>query len=76
MIVPNKIKKGDTIGVVAPSSPIVDEKIEELKKAIEIVEKDGFKIKLSKNIYSNTNGYSATSKEKAEDINQMFKDNM
>ena len=74
MIIPNRLKKGDTIGVVAPSNPIIGENIEEIKKAKEIVEKDGFKVKFSKNLFSNTNEYSATAKEKAEDINSMFYD--
>lgn len=71
-ILPKKLNKGDTIGVTAPSGPIIGEKIEELKKAKEIVEKNGFKVQFSKNIFSNTNGYSSTAKEKAEDINEMF----
>ena len=74
MIIPNKLKIGDTIGVVAPSNPIIGDNIEELKKAKEIVEKSGFKVKLSKNLFSNTNGYSSTAQEKAEDINEMFQD--
>ena len=74
MQLPPKLKKGDTIGVIAPSDPIIGDNIEELNKAKEIVEKDGFKVKYSKNIFSNTNGYSATAKEKAEDINEMFAD--
>ena len=74
MIKPERLKIGDTIGVIAPSSPIIGIKVEELERAREIVEKDGFKVKYSKNLFSNTNGYSATSKEKADDINEMFKD--
>ena len=74
MIIPNKLKKGDTIGVVAPSNPIVGDNIEEIMKAKEIVEKDGFKVKFAKNLFSNTNDYSSTAKEKAEDINSMFLD--
>ncbi|MCF0125798.1 MAG: LD-carboxypeptidase [Clostridia bacterium] len=73
MIIPEKIKKGDTIGVVAPSSPIIGENIEEIEKAKQIVEESGFKVEFSKNLYSNTNGYSATPREKAEDINEMFR---
>lgn len=72
-MLPQAIKKGDTIGVVAPSNPIVGKNIEELNKAKEIVEKDGFKVIFSKNIFSNTNKYTATAKEKAEDINEMFR---
>ncbi len=74
MLIPQKLKRGDVIGVVAPSNPITDENIEELERARKIVENAGFKVKYSKNLFSNTNGYSATSKEKAEDINGMFRD--
>ena len=74
MILPQSLKIGDTIGVIAPSNPIIGENIDEINKAKEIVEKDGFKIKYSKNLFSNTNGYSSTAKEKAEDINEMFAD--
>lgn len=73
-LLPSKLKIGDTIGVVAPSSPIIEDNIDELNKAKEIVERSGFKVKYSKNIFSNTNEYSATAKEKAEDINAMFAD--
>ena len=72
MIIPNKLKKGDTIGVVAPSNPIVGDNIEEIMRAKEKVEKDGFKVEFSKNLFSNTNGYSSTAKEKAEDVIYMF----
>ncbi|MGN1297871.1 MAG: LD-carboxypeptidase [Clostridia bacterium] len=74
MTIPSKIKKGDIIGVVAPSNPIIGKNIEEVMKAKEKVEKDGFKVKFSKNLFSNANGYSSTPKEKAEDINAMFAD--
>lgn len=74
MIIPERLKIGDTIGVVAPSNPIVGDNIEELKRAKEMVEKKGFKVKFSKNIYSNTLGYSSTPQEKANDINEMFQD--
>lgn len=73
-IIPNKLKIGDTIGVIAPSGPIIGNKIEEMEKARKIVENAGFKVKYSKNLFSNTNGYSSTAKEKAQDINEMFSD--
>lgn len=73
-LIANKLNLGDTIGVIAPSDPIVGKNIAELENAKEIVEKAGFKVKFSKNIFSNTNGYSATAKEKAEDLNDMFSD--
>lgn len=69
-----KLKKGDTIGIIAPSKPINDEYKAYMKNSIKIFEDMGFKIKLSKNIYKNTWGYSATPQEKASDINDMFSD--
>ena len=74
MIIPEKLKNGDTIGVIAPSNPIIGENIEEINKAKKIIENLGFKVKFSKNLFSNTNKYSSTAKEKAEDINEMFSD--
>ena len=73
-ILPSKLNIGDTIGVVAPSNPIIGDNIEELNRAKEIAEKSGFKVKYSKNLFSNTNGYCSTAKEKAKDINEMFAD--
>ena len=73
-IIPRKLELGDTIGVVAPSNPIIGDNIEEINRAKEIVERSGFNVKFSKNMFSNANSYSATAKEKAEDINDMFKD--
>lgn len=74
MIIPDKIKIGDTIGVTAPSNPIIGDNIQEIEEAKKIVEGKGFKVKFSKNLFSNTNRYSSTAQEKAEDINEMFKD--
>lgn len=74
VMLPERLKKGDTIGIVAPSNPIIGENIEEIQKAKEIIENLGFELKFSKNLFANTNGYSATAEEKAEDINEMFKD--
>lgn len=72
MIIPEKIKKGDTIGVLAPSGAICGEKMDEIKIAKKMVEEAGFKVKFSKNLFANTNGYSASPQEKAEDMNAMF----
>ena len=73
-MVPDKLKIGDTIGVIAPSKPITEEYKTYMNNSIKIFEDMGFKIKLSKNIYKNTYGYSATPEEKASDINEMFSD--
>ena len=74
MILPERLKKGDTIGVIAPSDPIIGDNIEELERAKKIIENDGFKVKFSKNLFLNINEYSSSAKEKAQDINEMFAD--
>lgn len=71
---PERLKKGDTIGIIAPSNPITERYKEYLNNSIKIFENMGFNIKLSHNIYKNTWGYSATPEEKASDINDMFAD--
>ena len=71
---PERLKKGDTIGIIAPSNPITERYKEYLNNIIKIFENMGFNIKLSHNIYKNTWGYSATPEEKASDINDMFAD--
>ncbi len=74
MIVPNKLNIGDTIGVIAPSDPITEKNIEEINQTKLMLEQKDFKIKYSKNLFSNKYGYSNSAKEKAEDINEMFAD--
>ena len=74
MILPERLKRGDTIGVIAPSDPIIGDNIEELERAKKIIENDGFKVKFSKNLFLNINEYSSSAKEKAQDINEMFAD--
>lgn len=72
MIFPNKLKIGDTIAIVAPSSPVTNEQADLCKK---LVEDMGYKVKMGKCTYRSIHGYSAGSgKEKAEDINKMFGD--
>lgn len=74
MIVPEKLKKGDLIGVVAPSNPIIDNNIEEIQNAKKIIENLGFKVRFATNLFANSNKYSASAREKAQDINEMFED--
>ena len=58
----NKLKKGDTIGIVCPSDKV------------RLLKERGYNVVFGKNVYKNTTGYGATAKEKAEDINQMYAD--
>lgn len=69
-----KLKHGDVIGVVAPSSPVDEDDLEPINNSVLLMEAAGFKVKFGNNVFKNSLGYSATPKEKAEDINSMFAD--
>lgn len=73
-MIPQKLKKGDTIGLISPSSLVERDDLEVINNSILLMENAGFKIKFAKNALSNTLGYGATAKEKADDINEMFED--
>lgn len=72
LTIPKKIKKGDTIGVVSPSAglgPIFPHRIEQAEKNLS---KIGFKVKYAKNSLKNSGYVSASAKERADDIHEMF----
>lgn len=68
-----KLKKGDTIGLISPSENIVEEDKMDIEESINLLKKAGYKTILGKNALKNTTGYGATAKEKADDINDMYK---
>ena len=71
MLYPNRLKKGDTIGVIAPAGPPDKEK---LLKGISFLEELGLKMKLGKYIDS-TYGYLAgKDEERLDDFHEMVKD--
>lgn len=72
MVFPEKLKKGDTVAIIAPSSPVTIEQADSCKK---LVEDMGYKVKMGKCTYLSIHGYSAgTGEEKAKEINEMFAD--
>ncbi len=73
-MIPNKLKKGDTIGIIAPSNSIQEDDKPYIDKSTSLFEELGYKVKLGKHVYSNSLGYSANVLEKSEDINNMFAD--
>lgn len=71
-MIPNKLKKGDTIAVVAPSNYVKDEDRKYLEKTERLFNTKGINVIYGKNIYSNTLGYGATIEEKISDLNEAF----
>lgn len=71
MIKPKALKFGDTIGIIAPSSPTMEENIQ---KAYDTIAEMGFKVKMGKSPYEKYGYLSGTDEIRARDINEMFKD--
>ena len=73
-MLPKAIKPGDTIGVIAPSNVILEKDEEYIQKSTKLFEDLGYKVKFGKYVRENSLGYGLAAKQKAEDINNMFKD--
>jgi muramoyltetrapeptide carboxypeptidase len=67
----NKLKYGDTIGLVAPAGV---EKAERIEKGISKLEELGFKIKKGKSIYDRWGYFAGSDEDRARDIMNMFED--
>jgi muramoyltetrapeptide carboxypeptidase len=73
-LIPHRLMPGDTIGVIAPSDPILPAQENNLQMGIQYLQDMGFQVKCGTHIHANTLGYAATPQEKADDINYMFAD--
>lgn len=68
---PQRLQRGDTIGIISPSSPPDPESLE---KSLTFLEQLGLKWKFGKHA-KNINGYLAgTDEEKLDDLHEMFRD--
>jgi muramoyltetrapeptide carboxypeptidase len=74
VLIPPRLMPGDTLGVIAPSDPILPNQENNLQMAIQYLQAMGFQVKCGDYIHANTLGYAATPQEKADDINGMFAD--
>lgn len=69
---PKPLKKGNTIGLIAPAGPLRDIKIEEIKYELNRL---GYKIKIGKSCYLSYKGYlSGRDEDRALDLERMFLD--
>lgn len=72
MIFPKGLQKGDTVGIIAPSSPVSKKEADLCEK---LVKDMGYKVKMGQCTYRSLHGYCAgTGGEKAQEINEMFAD--
>ncbi len=68
-IKPPRLQKGDTIGLIAPGSPVTEEK---LNKAITNLENLGFHVHYTKNILAKQGYLAGTDQQRLDDLHLMF----
>ncbi len=70
-IKPERLRKGDVIGVISPASSPLDPG--KLDSGVKYIERVGYRVEIGRNV-GKVNGYLAGSdKERADDLNSMFK---
>ncbi|MEP0714339.1 LD-carboxypeptidase [Algoriphagus sp.] len=72
-LLPKAIKKGDTVGLIAPSAAVADRM--QFTFAQEALEALGFKVKLGENLKNRYGHLAGTDAERAADLNEMFANN-
>lgn len=68
----NRLKAGDTIGVIAPDKALKSKDIQPLENATMYFESLGLKVKYGKYLFSEDNYCAGTPMERAKDLNDMF----
>ncbi|WP_057938163.1 S66 peptidase family protein [Algoriphagus resistens] len=72
VLLPEAIKKGDTVGLISPSAATADRM--QFTYAKEALEALGFNVRLGKNLMNRRGHLAGTDNERAGDLNEMFKD--
>jgi len=70
-IKPDRLKEGDTIGLITPSRYLTEEK---LRESVENLAKLGFRVKHTENMLVKKGYLGGTDRQRADDINRMFAD--
>ena len=71
-IAPQRLKKGDTIGIAASAGPIKDPK--EVQEFQDILHRLGYKTKLGKNVFDQVGYFSASDEERASEFMELISD--
>ncbi|RLQ94791.1 S66 peptidase family protein [Falsibacillus albus] len=71
-IKPKKLEKGQTVGIIAPASPLYNRS--DLTRGIQTLEEWGFRVKVGKNVNNKYEYLAGTDQERAHDFNEMFAD--
>lgn len=71
MLLPPRLRKGDTIGLAAPCWAVTDSWAAPIAKGLEDM---GYRVKFARNLFKSSWGYAASPEERADDINELIWD--
>ena len=71
LIKPERLKKGDTVGIIAPASPPNKENLE---RGLKFIEEIGLNYKLGKSLYQEFGYLAGSDEERLADLHEMFLD--
>lgn len=74
IVKPQRLKKGDTIALISPSSPLAALAPHRTQKGISFLEELGFNVRVARYALDNDGHVSASGEKRAESINELFKD--
>lgn len=71
MIKPKHIQPGDTVGIVAPSSPVT---LQQVEGGLKLLEERGYKVKLGEHLWERDGFLAGPDEHRAADLERMFTD--
>ena len=69
---PERLKRGDLIGILSPASPPHGEKKEQYGKGVQYLLDGGYRILEGQHVFREYGYLAGTDEERAEDLNAMF----
>jgi muramoyltetrapeptide carboxypeptidase len=72
LIKPAALRLGDTIGLIAPASPVFEPS--DVREGVRAMEKLGFRVRTGKHIAAKTGYLAGSDRERAQDVMEMFMD--
>jgi muramoyltetrapeptide carboxypeptidase len=70
-MIPARLNKGDVIGIIAPSTPVLPELRGQFDAGVHMLKSLGFDVLVGEHVFSTNWGYTAAPEDKAADINHM-----
>ena len=74
VLIPPRLKDGDTVGIVSPSMPVRREQMPHFDAGVACLQELGFSVLVGEHVFSTMWKHGASPQEKADDINRMFAD--